>query len=652
MTRGLGPLSAGLLLLLSSRKGTAVLPGVPIKEYNDGDQVILKVKKLNSARTQLPYDFYELPFCEPKKKVNFDENLGEILTGDKILNSPYEIQMNRNIPDSISDPIRKVPSCPTGKKLDKKNLAKFYSMIKDEYVVEWIVDNLPVVQKLSSRGPDGTELLSTGFELGKPGAGGDEVILFNHVDLKLFWHDPSKDKKKPEADASNRKRIVGAEVTPRSVDLTHGGRSPDQPYTAEQVALGQVPPLVIKKDQETADVFFTYTVTWQENPDVRWATRWDPLLKTGDPPQIHWFSIVYSLMVVFFLSGMVAMILLRTLLRDIARYNDLDNVEEAQEESGWKLVHADVFRKPNYFTFLCTCVGSGTQIGGMLLITIGLSAIGLFSPAVRGTLLQGALMLFAFCGFPAGYVAARFCKLYAEDINVRSVKITLYTSLVFPGLAFFVFFMLNLALSYEGASNAVHFSTLFLLLVTWLGISTPLVFMGSYFGFRPEPISLPVRTNQIPRQIPAQSIITHPIITSLIGGLLPYGAAFTELFFIMQSVWHHQYYYFFGFLALTVIIVGITCAEISISFAYFQLVGEDYNWWWRSFMASATSGLHVFLYAILYFSNLKITRVVSSCLYFGYMFLFSTAFGLFTGAVGFISTFIFVRAIYGSIKID
>ena len=46
-----------------------------------------------------------------------------------------------------------------------------------------------------------------------------------------------------------------------------------------------------------------------------------------------------SLVIVLFLSGMVAMITIRSLHKDIARYNAAENCEEAQEEFGWKLVH-------------------------------------------------------------------------------------------------------------------------------------------------------------------------------------------------------------------------------------------------------------------------------------------------------------------------
>merc|ERR1719277_1150785 len=106
----------------------------------------------------------------------------------------------------------------------------------------------------------------------------------------------------------------------------------------------------------------------------------------------------------------------------------------------------------------------------------------------------------------------------------------------------------------------------------------------------------------------------------LIGGVLPFGAVFTELFFIMSSLWQHQFYYLFGFLALVLIILVVTCAEISIALTYFQLTSEDYAWWWRAFLSSASSALYVFLYSILYFSTrLQIEKVVSTLLYFGYM---------------------------------
>merc|ERR1719401_2789849 len=253
-------------------------------------------------------------------------------------------------------------------------------------------------------------------------------------------------------------------------------------------------------------------------------------------------------------------------------------------------------------------------------------------------------------GVAAGYTSALLYKLFnGEDWKLA----TLFTAFLYPGLVFVIFFVLNLFIWGQKSSGAVPFTTMFALLVLWFGISVPLVFLGSYFGFRKDPISLPVRTNQIPRQIPTQPWFIKPLFTSLVGGILPFGAVFTELFFIMSSIWQHQFYYLFGFLMLVIAILIVTCAEISIALTYFQLTSEDYNWWWRSFAASASSAVYVFLYSCLYYyTRMQISFYVGSLLYFGYMFLFAYTFSLITGSIGFVSTFIFVRAIYGSIKID
>merc|ERR1711939_988559 len=249
------------------------------------------------------------------------------------------------------------------------------------------------------------------------------------------------------------------------------------------------------------------------------------------------------------------------------------------------------------------------------------------------------MLLFTFMGVFAGYTSARLYKMFnGEDWK----KTTLLTAFMYPGILFMIFFLLNLFIWEQKSSGAVPFTTMFALLVLWFGISVPLVFLGSYFGFRKPATELPVRTNQIPRQIPTQPWFIQPVFTSLVGGVLPFGAVFTELFFIMSSLWQHQTYYLFGFLSLVLMILIVTCAEVSIALTYFQLTSEDYNWWWRSFFSSASSALYVFLYSILYFSSrLQIEKPVSCMIYFGYMLLLSLIFFLLTGSIGTIASFYF-----------
>ena len=109
----------------------------------------------------------------------------------------------------------------------------------------------------------------------------------------------------------------------------------------------------------------------------------------------------------------------------------------------------------------------------------------------------------------------------------------------------------------------------------------------------------------------------------------------------------------FGILFLVYLILVLTCAEITIVLCYFQLCGEDYRWWWRSFFTSGSSALYVFMYSAFYFATkLDITRTVPTVMYFCYMGLLSLGFLMITGTVGFVSCLGFVRAIYGSVKID
>lgn len=54
-------------------------------------QVKLFVTKLTSTKTQMPYDYYSLPYCKPSKLGLQKENLGQVVSGDRIENSVYKV---------------------------------------------------------------------------------------------------------------------------------------------------------------------------------------------------------------------------------------------------------------------------------------------------------------------------------------------------------------------------------------------------------------------------------------------------------------------------------------------------------------------------------------------------------------------------------
>ncbi|KMZ59735.1 Transmembrane 9 superfamily protein member [Zostera marina] len=631
----MGDIGAGFILiflLVLPLVQSFYLPGVAPRDFQKGDTLQVKVNKLSSTKTQLPYDHYFLDYCTPVKIQNSAENLGEVLRGDRIENSVYMFNMRND------------ETCKVGcrKKFTAESAKNFKEKIDDEYKANMILDNLPVAVRRQMR--ESQQLsYEHGFRVGFKSAyatGGDKdekYFINNHLSFTVMYH---KDVDSEDA------RIVGFEVKPKSVKHEYKIWDDKNPklLTCNLETKTQIPQEVV----EDEEVIFTYDVTFKES-EIKWASRWDTYLLMSDD-QIHWFSIINSLMIVLFLSGMVAMIMMRTLYKDIANYNQLETQEEAQEETGWKLVHGDVFRPPVNYGLLSVYVGTGVQFFGMTLVTMIFALLGFLSPSNRGGLMTVMVLLWVFMGLFAGFTSARLYKMFK---GTEWKKNTLKTAFMFPAILFSIFFVLNALIWGEKSSGAVPFSTMFALVLLWFGISVPLVFVGSYLGFKKPSIEEPVKTNKIPRQIPEQTWYMQPTFSILIGGILPFGAVFIELFFILTSIWLNQFYYIFGFLFIVFVILLITCAEITIVLCYFQLCSEDYHWWWRAYLTAGSSAIYLFLYSVFYFfTKLEITKLVSGILYFGYMLIGSYAFFVLTGTIGFYSCFWFVHKIYSSVKID
>ncbi|PFH32016.1 EMP/nonaspanin domain family protein [Besnoitia besnoiti] len=640
--------AAFLLHLASARlAANAYVPGIAPTDYTSGQKVDVQIASFQSVQGVLPVDPYQAnsPFCRPEKIEVEEHNLGQILLADRVKNTPYELNFLQNASCKLLCKDRV---------LGESQRSFLERLIKDNYQYQLIVDQLYAL--LRHYRADGSSAFTFGTPVGF--RKGDDIYVHNHFRMLLYYHSNKG------SDGQEIHCIVGFEIVPYSIKhvTTADGRvlcAPESPAKAEEgepsgTADASVVPNALSEEGfvlgKGDSIAFTYDVIWQHS-NTPWTHRWDAYLKNArDNPIIHWFSIVNSLVVVLLLTGIVAMILLRVLYRDIAKYNELLVDEEEAEETGWKLLHGDVFRKPAHSTVLAALAGSGVQLVGMAFVTVIFAGLGVFSPSYRGSLLQTMLLLWTFMGAAAGYTSARLYKMF-KSTNWKMT--TIRTALVFPGVVFAVFFLLNLVLWMQRSSAAVSFSALVFLLLLWFGISTPLVFLGAYFGFKQQPISLPVRINKIPRQIPQQPWFMQPALCCIVGGALPFGAMFTELFFLFSSIWQHRFYYLFGFLFLVLVILCVTCAEISITFVYFQLVCEDYLWWWRSFFCSASSGFYVLLYAVYYYhSRLKLTHATGALIYFGYSFIMAYACFILTGAIGFIASFFFLRKIYGSIKVD
>ncbi|CAG8605200.1 2773_t:CDS:10, partial [Paraglomus occultum] len=632
-----------VFLACSSNIASFYLPGVAPTDYKKNSTVELLVNSLTPGilpqtqqlKSVIPYDYYndKFHFCKPADLSMQSESLGSILFGDRIFKSRFELNMQIPVDCKIlCDDVVTIPPAD----------AKFINArIRENYVINWLIDGLPAATNLI----DGKKFYSgVGFGLGQVTSSG--IPHFNnHYKIIVKVH-------KQE----DKYRVVGVFVDPSS-------RNYSAAVTEKTACAKTWDPLVLDENKANK-VIFTYTVEWQSESQIQWATRWDSYLHVFDP-KIHWFSLVNSIVIVLFLTGMVAMILLRALHKDITRYNQLDSQacfgltetkkrregkkkEDVQEDFGWKLVHGDVFRPPSNVMLLSVLLGNGIQLFCMTAVTLVFAVLGFLSPSNRGSLATVMIIFYMLFASVSGYVSARVYKMFAGKSWNKNI---IMTATLLPVLIFSILFTINFFLVGANSSGAVPATTMIGTIVLWFLISVPLSCIGSYIGFKKPAIEHPVRTNPIPRQIPDQVFYLRPIPSMLMGGVLPFGAIFIELYFIMSSIWGNKIYYLFGIASLVFVILTITCSEVTILLCYFHLCAEDYHWSWRAFLTSGASGLYIFLYSIMYYTTkLHITSFTSTVVYFGWTSLMSLLFFILTGAIGYFACLVFVRKIFASIK--
>ncbi|XP_067645685.1 transmembrane 9 superfamily member 3 [Eurosta solidaginis] len=399
---------------------------------------------------------------------------------------------------------------------------------------------------------------------------------------------------------------------------------------------------------------FSYEVNWKPNP-IAFKNRFDKYL---DPKffqhRIHWFSIFNSFMMVIFLVGLVSMILMRTLRKDYARYSkdeEMDDMErDLGDEYGWKQVHGDVFRTPTHALLFSSMIGAGCQLISVVLCVILFAIVGeLYTE--RGSMLSTAIFVYAATSPVNGYFGGSLYARLGGRMWIRQMLVSAFMIPVFVcGTAFLINFI---AIGYH-ASRAIPFGTMIAVTCICIFVVLPLTLAGTVVGrnLDGQP-DHPCRVNAVPRPIPEKKWFMEPAIIILLGGVLPFGSIFIEMYFIFTSFWAYKIYYVYGFMLLVFTILMIVTVCVTIVCTYFLLNAEDYRWQWTSFMSAASTSIYVYTYSFYYFFfKTKMYGLFQTAFYFGYMALFSGALGIICGTIGYLGTSLFVRKIYSNVKID
>ncbi|VWU49806.1 endomembrane protein 70, putative [Hepatocystis sp. ex Piliocolobus tephrosceles] len=597
----------------------AFLPGMNPTIYKKNDKVVITIKNLTSTTAVTTLDYFSFPFCSPADNANTKKlvppNIFKILLGDDLYDT--------NIDTTFLNSVKCINYCNINITNDVYN--KYKHLILYNYNVVYTVDNLDLFREDSKRRGFYFTGIPTGYIRNK------HYYLYNYYKISILYNNNGVD--------LDKNYIVGFEVEPKSVDFSKNESCHNN--TTNQV---------MKKGIR---VTFKYDITYVKSNNSYQHRSEHYYQYLNDRSMIHWLSIINSIILVIFFSFIVSTILINTLHKDINKYNRINtNIFETDDldDRGWKMVHADVFRKPRYSTFFSSFVGVGIQIMLMILVCILIFFIGIYKYKQRYIYAQVLFFIWILISSVSGYVSSKLHKLFKS----KHVRITIFrTFFIYSFLICILFLLINFVLSYEHSNTAIPFSSLLFAFVLCFGISIPLTSLGSYIGYKTKPIQLPVRINSIPRHIPKQPPLNSFFVSSFIVGLILFATMYTELFFLFTSLWKRNVYYLFGFLFLVIFLLGLLSALLSVALTYYTLACEDYNWWWKSFFAPGSSGIFLFLYSIYYFLfRLSIFNFSETFIYFAYSFIMSYTCFIYTGTAGFLASFIFLKKIYSSIKVD
>ncbi|XP_030045044.1 transmembrane 9 superfamily member 2-like [Microcaecilia unicolor] len=247
-------------------------PGAQKESGNCKSEIELFVNRLDSVESVLPYEYNVFDFCSSTEKPP-SENLGQVLFGERIASSPYKFKLGE-------EEDCKLTCFKTYDPAVDKDVGKMAFLKKGmqlNYQHHWIIDNMPVTWCYEME--DGHQYCNPGFPIGcfvtQDGRAKDACVinsefnkkntfyLFNHVDITITYHSGAGENW-PGA------RLVAAKLVPKSY----------KHFAKDHLNCGGPPMEIPGSFSNKMDLIYTYSVKFEKNNKIKWASRWDYILES------------------------------------------------------------------------------------------------------------------------------------------------------------------------------------------------------------------------------------------------------------------------------------------------------------------------------------------------------------------------------------
>ena len=589
--------------------------------HDKGEPLSIQAGSLSSRRGIIPYGYTRLKICQSQKVIKAEDTLGEILTGEVLYTTDY-------IANTNEDEFCQVLCYNT---FEEKTVKLIKKLIRRRYFTNWIVDKLPAGLILYNEETKQTSIkYFNGIPLGYIKNG--NYYIYNHYQFHILLNKIDED----------RYNVVGFNILP--ISIKHNKEEAVCAKDSKSILenLEKEPQPLIE-----GNILFTYDVVY-EYSDITLASRWDHY-KTARAG-IHWTGIILSEVLIVVISVIIITVLCRNLRADISSYNyRVSNLEEINEYD-WKQISGDIFRPPSVnVLLLSSMLGTGTQLFLMIAATLFFGLFGFMNPEQRANILNIGILFFCFMGLPGGYISALFYRFWGGK---SWIKVSLFTSIIFPGTLIFGYVIVNIILTIEKSNAAVHFYDIVSLFILWIFCTFPLILIGSFFGYKSRRMNVPCEINRIPSAIPDKPCYLHYRYIIFVTGFIGFATIFIEFNYVMGALWRHQIYFMATFIWISFLLFVIVVGEMAILFVFLNICRGDYNWTWKSFIMGSSPVIYIVIYSVFYSMYLRITRLSSIIVYYGMMGLISAIVMFVCGTIAVFFNFTFLKLIYSKIRKD